>query len=228
MLEPESSTNPTRDTSGPTTRSKLKRLPERGHYDLETVHRLIDEIGVGTIGYATDGQPRLTPTFMWRAGNSIYWHGSSVSTTIKDLADGIDCCANMYVLDGFAFGRSGFHTSVNYRSVTIYGTARPVAGEEAKLAALEEFMEHFMPGRWEDLRPPHQKEMRASTILSMEIEDAAAKIRTGMPNDDAEDYELPIWAGIVPISKSAGEPEDDPKLLPGVNRPGYLRDTWTG
>lgn len=228
MREDESSTRRSPELGGPTDRSKLRRLPERGHYDLETVHRLIDEIGVGTIGYALEGQPRLTPTFIWREGHRLYWHGSSASTTMKDLAAGIECCVNLYALDGFAMGRSGFHTSVNYRSVTAYGTAHPITNENEKLKALETFMEHFMPGRWAELRPPHQKELRALTLLGMEIDDASAKTRSGMPKDDADDYDLPIWAGVIPVSRAAGEPEDDPRLLPGVARPDYLDDIRLG
>ena len=215
-------------SDSPTQRTQLKRLPERGLYDTETVHRLIDEIGLGSVAYAIDGKPRLTPTMFWREGNALYWHGSTASHAMRDLAKGIECCANIYAADGLVLARSGLHSSVNYRSVTIYGTAEPLTHEADKLASMERFIDRYIPGRWADLRPAQTKELKASMVLRMEITEASAKIRTGPPEDDEEDYALPIWAGVVPIKTTIGAPIDDPRLTPGIEAPAYLSDIRLG
>lgn len=215
-------------TGSPSPRTRLKRLPERGRYDLETVLRLIDEIGIGTIAYATDGPPRMTPTMLWREGESVYWHGSSASHAIRDLSKGIDCSLNVYATDGLVLARSGLHSSVNYRSATAYGRASSITEEAHKLAALEAFMDRYVPGRWADLRPPHANELKSSTVMRMKIAEASAKIRTGPANDDEADYALPIWAGVVPVSTKIGTPEDDPRLRPGTPQPDYLANIRLG
>jgi nitroimidazol reductase NimA-like FMN-containing flavoprotein (pyridoxamine 5'-phosphate oxidase superfamily) len=215
-----------RDSATP--RTQLRRAPERGSYELATVHRLIDEIGVGSIAYSIDSQPRLIPTLLWREGDGIYWHGSTASKALKDLAKGIDCCLNVYATDGLVLARSGMHSSVNYRSATAYGTAVAITDEDHKLAAMQAFVDRYLPGRWPDLRPPHANELKASMVMRMEISESSAKIRTGPPSDDEEDYSLPIWAGVVPISTVVGTPQDDPRLAPGIPRPDYLTDIRIG
>ena len=212
----------------PTPRSRLKRLHQRAHYDVETVHRLINEIGTGTVGYAIDGQPYVTPTLVWLEGEKLYWHGSSASRMLRQVREGIPVCVNVSHLDGLVLARSGLHSSVNYRSVTAYGTAQMVEGAGEKEASLKAFLEHFVPGHWDTLRPIQKQEMKATMIVGMEIEEASAKIRTGHCEDDEEDYALDIWAGVVPVRTVIGEPEDDPRLKAGVPQPDHLKNINLG
>ncbi len=203
-------------------RSRVKRLHKRARYDRETVHRLIDEIGTGSVGYVIDGQPHVTPTLVWREGEKVYWHGSSASRMLRQVKTGIPVSVNVFHLDGLVLARSGLHSSVNYRSVTLFGTAEMIEGAEEKKASLKAFLEHFVPGRWDTLRPVQSQELKATTIVGMTIEEASAKIRTGHCEDDEEDYALDIWAGVVPIHTVIGEPEDDPRLKKGVKQPKHL------
>ena len=212
----------------PTQRSRVKRLFKRALYDQETVHRLIDEIGTGSVGYIIDGQPHVTPTLVWREGERVYWHGSSASRMLRQVKTGIPVSVNVFHLDGFVLARSGMHSSVNYRSVTLFGTAEVVEGNDAKEASLKAFLDRFVPGRWETLRPVNEQELKATTVVSMTIEEASAKVRTGHCEDDEEDYALDIWAGIVPVRTVIGEPEDDPRLKTGVERPGHLDNIRLG
>ena len=212
----------------PTARSRAKRLHQRAHYDRETVFRLVDEIGTGTVGYVFDGQPYVTPTLVWREGEKVYWHGSSASRMLRTVREGIPVCLNVFHLDGFVVARSGMHSSVNYRSATLFGTAAMVEGDAAKLASMEAFVDRFLPGRWPDLRPVTEQELKASMIVAMQIEEASAKIRTGHCADDEEDYALDIWAGVVPIRTVIGAPEPDPRNRPGVAQPAYLDDIRIG
>lgn len=207
------------DSYEPTDRSRAKRLHQRAHYDKETVFRLVDEIGTGSVGYVIDGQPHVTPTLVWREDEKVYWHGSSASRMLRTVRSGIPVCLNVFHLDGLVVARSGMHSSVNYRSATLFGTAAPVEGETAKAAAMEAFVERFLPGRWAELRPVTAQELKASTVVGMTIEEASAKIRTGHCADDEEDYELDIWAGVIPVRTVVGEPEPDPRNRPGVTRP---------
>lgn len=212
----------------PTERSRVKRLHKRAHYDHETVHRLIDEIGTGSVGYVIDGQPHVTPTLVWREGDRVYWHGSSASRMLRQVKTGIPVSLNVFHLDGLVLARSGFHSSVNYRSATLFGTAEVVEGAEEQEASLKAFLERFVPGHWDTLRPVNSQELKATTIVAMTIEEASAKIRTGHCEDDEEDYALDIWAGIVPIHTAIGEPEDDPRLKAGVARPDHLKNIRFG
>ena len=212
----------------PTARSRVKRLNQRAHYDRETMHRLVDEIGTGSVGYVFDGQPHVTPTLVWREGDKVYWHGSSASRMLKTVRGGVPVCVNVFHLDGLVLARSGMHSSVNYRSVTLFGSAAPVEGDAAKEASLKAFLERFVPGRWDDLRPVSRQELKATMVVSMTIEEASAKIRTGHCADDEEDYDLDIWAGIVPVKTVVGEPEPDPRNKPGVALPGYLHGIRIG
>jgi len=206
----------------PTPRSRVKRLNQRALYDTETVHRLIDEIGTGSVGYVIEGQPYVTPTLVWREGDRLYWHGSSASRMLKTVRTGVPVCVNVFHLDGLVLARSGMHSSVNYRSVTLFGSAALVEGDAAKEASLKAFLERFVPGLWDDLRPVNKQELKATMVVSMTIEEASAKVRTGHCADDEEDYALDIWAGIVPIRTVIGEPESDPRNKPGLTPPAYL------
>jgi len=209
-------------TFTPTRRSRVKRLAKRAIYDRETVFRLIDEIGTGSVAYLIDGAPYVTPTFVWREGERVYWHGSSASRMLRTVKTGVPVSLNVFHMDGLVLARSGFHSSINYRSVTLFGHAAPVEGAAEKLAALEAFVERLTPGRWKELRPANAQELKATTVVAMEIEEASAKIRTGHCADDEEDYALDIWAGIVPLTTVIGTPEPDPRNRPGVAPPAGL------
>jgi uncharacterized protein len=204
-----------------TERTRLRRLPKRAHYDRATVHAVLDAGLICHVGYVIDGQPYVTPTCYWRHGERLYWHGSSASRMLRRLREGIPACVTVTHIDGLVLARSGFHHSINYRSIMALGTARAVADED-KLAALEEFVEHLLPGRWAELRPPTGQEVKATTVLWMELDEVSAKLRTGPPVDDEEDYGLPIWAGVVPLATTVGAPEPDPRLLRGLSAPQYL------
>jgi uncharacterized protein len=205
-----------------TERTRLKRLHQRGHYDRATLDAVIDAAIIGTVGYVIDGEPYVTPTSVWREGDMLYWHGSSASRMLKTVKTGMPVCVNVFHLDGLVLARSGFHSSMNYRSATLFGHAHAVEGKAAKLAALEAFVERLTPGRWPELRPVGDQELKATTVVSMPIDEASAKIRTGDPADDEEDYALDVWAGVVPIRTVIDPPTDDARLRPGIAAPDYL------
>lgn len=215
----------TRDRgAGGRSRTRLKRLPERGSNDVALALEILDELGQGTVGYATaDGVPRLTPTLLWRDGDNVFWHGSSASRAIRDLGKGAQCCVNVFALDGLVLARSAMHHSANYRSATLYGTAQKVA-DKHKTEALRAFVERFYPGRWDEIRPPDRQELKATTVLRLPVEEASTKIRQGPPSDDEDDYGREVWAGVIPVVTAFGEPVDDPRLLPGVEVPKYVRN----
>lgn len=210
------------DDFKPTKRSRIKRLPKRAHYDRATVHAILDAGAICHVGYVIDGEPYVTPTAYWRKGEHVYWHGSSASRALRTMAAGSPVCLTVTHLDGMVMARSAFHHSVNYRSVMVFGKATVVTDRAHKLAALEDFVERLYPGRWATLRPVNEQELKATTVLGMDLSEASAKIRTGPPVDDEEDYALPIWAGVVPVTIATGAPIDDARNLPGVARPGNL------
>jgi uncharacterized protein len=205
-----------------TPRTRLRRMPKRAVYDRERVHAVLDAGFVCHVGYVIDGQPYVTPTSYWRRDDVLYWHGSSASRMLRHLKGGVPVCVTVTHVDGLVLARSGFHHSVNYRAVMALGTARPVEDAKEKLAALEDFTERLLPGRWPELRPPTAQEIKATTVLWMPLEEVSAKIRTGPPVDDEEDYALPIWAGVVPIHTTIGAPLPDPRNLEGLVPPAYL------
>jgi uncharacterized protein len=196
----------------PTDRTRVKRLPERGHYDRETVYAILDAALVCHVGYTIEGRPYVTPTACWREGNHLYWHGSSASRMLRAQSVGIPVCVTVTHLDGLVLARSGFHHSINYRSVMAFGDAEMVSDPEAKLAALRGFVERVVPGRWDILRAVTPQELKATTVLRLDLQEVSAKVRVGPPKDEPEDYALPIWAGVVPISTTLHPPEPDPKL----------------
>jgi nitroimidazol reductase NimA-like FMN-containing flavoprotein (pyridoxamine 5'-phosphate oxidase superfamily) len=201
---------------------RVKRLPDRGHYDRETIHAILDAGLICHVGYVIDGQPYVTPTGYWREGDRVYWHGSSASRMLRQQKEGIPVCFTVSLLDGLVFARSGFHHSMNYRAVMALGTAQLVEGDDAKLATLEAFSERIAPGRWREIRPPTAQELKGTTILHMGLDEASAKIRTGDPVDDEEDYALPCWAGVLPIRLTTGTPQADARLAPGIAAPDYF------
>jgi hypothetical protein len=206
----------------PTERSRVKRLHQRAHYDRATIYRILDAGFVCHVGYGIDDHPYVTATSYWRDGDRLYWHGSSASRMLRRLRQEIPVCVNVSLIDGLVLARSGFHSSINYRSVMLFGRATALGDDQEKLQALEAFSERLTPGRWAELRPPTRKELKATTVLAMPIEEAVAKERSGPPGDDEEDYQLDVWAGEVPLRLVAGAPLADPRLKPGIREPDYL------
>jgi nitroimidazol reductase NimA-like FMN-containing flavoprotein (pyridoxamine 5'-phosphate oxidase superfamily) len=206
----------------PTERTRVKRLPDRGKYDAETVHKILDEGFVCHVGFVVDGQPFVIPTNYARVDETVYLHGSSASRMLKTLSGGVQMCVTVTLVDGLVLARSAFHHSVNYRSVVMLGKATLVEQPDEKMRALEAFTEHIVRGRWKDIRPPTDLEMKATTVLAMPLEEVSAKVRVGPPKDDAEDYSLPIWAGVLPLHTTPAAPVDDPKVLPGLRPPEYV------
>jgi len=196
----------------PSERTRVKRLPERGKYDRDTMYAIIDAAVTCHVGYMIEGQPFVTPTACWREVDHIYWHGSAASRMLRAQSGGIPVCVTVTHIDGFVLARSAFHHSMNYRSVMALGNAEIVTDDGAKLAALQRFVERLVPGRWTTLRPTTSQELKATTVLRLSLTEASAKVRIGPPKDDAEDYDLPIWAGVVPVRVDVGRPEPDPAL----------------
>lgn len=190
-------------------RTTVKRIPNRGHYDRETINGILDEAIICHVGFAVDGQPYVIPTGFARVDDVIYIHGSAASRMLRELSKGIDVCVTVTILDGLVLARSAFHHSMNYRSVVVLGNAELVTDETEKMAALEALTDHFVPHRWRDVRPPTPLEMKATGVLKLDITEASAKIRTGPPVDDEDDYALDVWAGVIPISLARGEAIQD-------------------
>lgn len=207
----------------PTPRTRVKRMPKRGRYEREVVHAILDAARVCHVGYAIDGQPYVTPTAHWRDGERVYWHGSSASRMLRSLRPGgVPVCLTVTHLDGLVLARSAFNHSMNYRSVMALGTAHLVEDPDHKLQALETFVDRLYPGRWAELRPATAQELKATTVLWLDLEEVSAKVRSGPPGDDAEDLAWPCWAGVVPIAERRGLPAPDAHVPPGMEPPGYL------
>jgi hypothetical protein len=206
-----------------TERTRLRRTHQRGHYDRQTLYSILDATPLCHVGYLLDGKPAVTPTIQWREGDHIYWHGSSASRALRS-AEGLDVCLTVSLMDGLVLARSAFHHSANYRSAMLFGTATKITDPDEKAEKFRVFVDTLFPGRWDLLRPMNAKEVKATTVLSMPIEEASAKVRTGGPVDDEEDYDLPIWAGVLPIRQTVGEPEPDPRNLSGVEMPPHAVD----
>ena len=202
-----------------TLRTQVRRLPQRAVYDREVIHAILDEGFICHVGFAIDGQPYVIPTGYGRAGDTLYLHGSAASRMLRNLADGVRACVTVTLLDGLVLARSAYHHSMNYRSVVVLGTAVEVTGEGARLEALERISEHIIRGRWTDIRPPNALELKATSVLRLPIEEASAKVRTGPPVDDEEDYDLPYWAGVLPMRLEIGAPIADPRLRTDVGVP---------
>lgn len=197
----------------PTSRTQIRRIPQRGEYEREVIYQILDEGLVCHVGFATDGQPFVIPTAYGRVGDRLYIHGSPASRMLRSLTSGIEVCVTVTLLDGLVLARSAFHHSMNYRSVVIFGRATKVEAEAEKLEALRAFTEHVVPGRWVEVRQPSHQEILGTLVLSLPLTEASAKVRTGPPSDDEADYNLPVWAGVVPLQLVAGAPVPDPRLL---------------
>lgn len=206
-----------------TARTTLKRLPQRGAFDRESINQILDEGFVCHVGFAVDGQPCVIPTGYARAGDRLFIHGSQASRMLRTVGQGIEVCLTATLIDGLVLARSAFHHSMNYRSVVVFGRALVVDEREEKLAALRTLSEHMIPGRWDDVREPNERELQLTTVLSLPLNEASAKVRTGPPLDDEEDYELDVWAGVIPLRLVAEEPVDDPRSKAALAPPEYAR-----
>jgi len=207
----------------PTERTTLHRRPNRASYDQATVEAILDEGFFCHVGFVVDGQPYVIPTIHARIGDRLYLHGSAASRMLRSLREGIPLCVTVTLLDGLVLARSAFHHSMNYRSVTILGTAHEVTEQAERLDALKAIVEHVVPNRWEDVRWPTEQELKATLVLRLPIAEVSAKIRTGPPLEDEEDYQLPCWAGEIPLQLTPQVPVADPRLDPAIVPPAYVR-----
>jgi nitroimidazol reductase NimA-like FMN-containing flavoprotein (pyridoxamine 5'-phosphate oxidase superfamily) len=208
--------------SAATPRVRVRRAPKRAVYERERIEAILDEAIVCHVGFVDDGQPYVIPTLHARIGDVVYLHGSTASRMVRTLAGGAPCALTVTLLDGIVLARSAFHHSANYRSVTVLGVARLVEDEDERLRALEGFTEQLVPGRWEHVRPPSRKEMKATQVLALTLGEASAKVRGGPPVDDDEDMDRDVWAGEIPLVLTAGAPRADPQLPAAVEAPAHV------
>jgi nitroimidazol reductase NimA-like FMN-containing flavoprotein (pyridoxamine 5'-phosphate oxidase superfamily) len=215
------------DTPRPSDRTRVRRLPERGAYDRDTINAILDAMPVAHVGYSIDGQPFVTPTLHWRERDHIYWHGSAASRMLKNV-DGAPVCLTVTLIDGMVLARSAFNHSMNYRSVMLLGKAHIVSDPVEKEARLRTFVESQFPGRWDMLRPVTAQEIKGTTVLGMPIDEASAKVRTGEPHDDPEDESLDLWAGVVPIRYQVLSPIPDSHVRANRQAPPHATDFRIG
>lgn len=206
-----------------TKQNRVSRVPDRGHYDTETVYKIIDEALICHVGLVQDDQPVVIPTLHARKENRILLHGSTKSRLINYAQSGQKICVTITLVDGLVLARSVFHHSMNYRSVVLFGRGEAVPDDE-KMSVLEQFTERLLPGRWVDARQPNEQELKATAIVSIPIDLASAKIRVGPPKDDEADYGLPVWAGVLPVRQQILSPQDDPRLSSDITVPDYVWD----
>src|SRR5216683_4461704 len=211
------------ETHAPTARTRVVRESHRGVYDRATAYQILDQGFICHVGFVADGQPFVIPTAYGRAGNDLYLHGSAASRMLRNLDKGIPVCVTVTLLEGLVLARSIFNHSMNYRSVVVLGKAMLVDDPEEKLAALRLLSEHIIPGRWADARQPNDRELKATSVLRLPIEEFSAKVRQGPPIDDEEDYSFLTWAGVIPLETVAGAPINDPRLDPKTPVPLYAR-----
>jgi len=202
-------------------RTTVRRLPERGRYDRETLHAILDEGVVCHVGFEVEGQPYVIPMGYARDGDRLILHGSAASRLLRRLGEGVSACVTVTLLDGIVAARSTFSSSMNYRSVVALGRARRLADPEEKRRALDALVEHLIPGRSRDARGATDRELAVTEVLEFPLDEASAKVRSGPPHDLEADYALPIWAGVIPLTMVPGPPESDPELPTGVEPPDY-------
>jgi nitroimidazol reductase NimA-like FMN-containing flavoprotein (pyridoxamine 5'-phosphate oxidase superfamily) len=205
-----------------TEKSSIHRKPQRGHYDRETIYQIIDEALICHVGFVENGQPFVIPTNFARVDDTIILHGAPASRMLKHIEAGNPVCVETTIIDGLVLARSVFSHSVNYRSVVLFGTGRIVTDEQEKMDALKAVVEHLIPGRWDEARGPNPKEMNATTVISIKIDEASAKVRLGPVIDDDADYALPVWAGVLPIQETPLAPIPDQKMSAETPVPGYI------
>jgi uncharacterized protein len=210
----------------PSARTRLVREADRAVYDRAAAYQILDEGFICHVGFVAESQPFVIPTGYGRVGDNLYIHGSAASRMLRRVDEGVAVCITVTLLDGLVLARSIFNHSMNYRSVVILGTAVAVTDPKEKLEALRLLSEHILPGRWAESRQPNEKELKATLVMRLPIEEFSAKVRKGPPVDDEEDYAFPTWAGVIPLTTVAGEPIDDTRLLPGLRAPQYAR-TYT-
>jgi nitroimidazol reductase NimA-like FMN-containing flavoprotein (pyridoxamine 5'-phosphate oxidase superfamily) len=206
-----------------TVRTRVRRMPERGAYDREVINAILDEAFICHAGFVSDAGPVVIPTGYGRVGDKLFIHGSAASGMLRSLKQGIDVCITVTILDGLVLARSAFHHSMNYRSVVVFGKATLVEDTDEKITALHAISDHIIRGRWQEVRQPTAQELKATSVLSVPLDEASAKIRTGPPKDDEPDYALPIWAGVLPVTINYGHPVPDPKLKDGIEIPKSVR-----
>jgi nitroimidazol reductase NimA-like FMN-containing flavoprotein (pyridoxamine 5'-phosphate oxidase superfamily) len=212
----------------PTVRTRVVREADRAVYDREAAYRILDEGFLCHVGFVIDGQPWVIPTSYGREGDNLYIHGSAASRMLRQMKDGVAVCVTVTLLDGLVLARSIFNHSMNYRSLVILGKATLVDDPAEKIEALRHLSEHIIPGRWADSRQPNERELKATSVLRLPIEEFSAKVRTGPVVDDEEDYSFAVWAGVVPLTMVAGAPIDDSRLLDGWRAPEYARNYTRG
>lgn len=206
-----------------TERSQLRRLPKRGSHELAVIHEILDAAFLAHVGFSVNGQPFVIPTLFGRDGEKLYIHGSAASRMLRQLDTGVSACVTVTHVDGLVLARSAFHHSMNYRSVVAFGTAKMIEDPARKVEALRVVSEHLIKGRWDDVRQPNEKELKATSVLEFTIDEASAKIRTGPPLDDQEDYALPVWAGVLPLHLTTGAAMPDQRLPGEIQLPEYAR-----
>ena len=199
-----------------TKQNKVRQLREKAMYDRETVHGILDAGLVATVGFVQDGSPVVVPMIYGREDDTVFLHGARKARVIRLLEQNDSACLNVTLLDGIVYARSTFNSSMNYRSVTVFGTPRLVEGHEDKLRAMRFISEHTMPGRWDEVRDSHEREVKMTGVIALNIESASAKVSTGMPDDEDEDYDIPIWAGVIPIETRTTTLQTDDRVLEGV------------
>ena len=205
-----------------TGRNRVKRIPERGHYDRETIYHILDEALICHVGFVEKGQPFVIPINFARVDDAIFLHGAKASCLLKHVEAGHPVCVETTIVDGLVLARSVFHHSINYRSVVLFGRGRLIEDEQEKLTALKAVTEHLIPGRWQEARLPNRKELNATSVVSIEIGEASAKIRVGPPVDEDEDYALPVWAGILPLRETPLQPTQDDLQSDDIPLPLYI------
>jgi uncharacterized protein len=208
----------------PTQRTQVKRLPQRGEYDRQTIYDILDEGLICQVGFVVDGQPFVIPTAYGRVGDRLYIHGSPASRMLRTLKEGVNVCLTVTLLDGLVLARSAFHHSMNYRSVVVFGQATLVEDADEKLEALKAFTEHVMRDRWAEVRPPTRQELAGTLVLALPLNEASAKMRSGAPIDDEADYDLPVWAGELPLRVTPLSPIADPRLSADVELPEHIQN----
>lgn len=208
-------------SDAPSPRTRVNRYRWLAHYDRDTIYAILDAMPVAHVGYVHAGNSIVTPTLQWREGDRIYWHGAAHGRMMQ-ASDGAEVCLTVSILDGLVLARAAYNFNINHRSVMVFGKPEPVLDATEKTRLLKRFVDGYVPGQWEKLRPVTEQEIAATAILSLPLTEASAKLRAGPPEDNEDDYGFPAWAGVLPIRLTVGTPEPDPRNLPGVSEPASL------